>query len=72
LAAAVTARLKLDAIPLDRLVELFECIYYASLKTEEARQVSVSVTFIDPSNPAWYLVAHAIRRTDRANRIELD
>jgi hypothetical protein len=51
LAAAVTARLKLDAIPLDRLVELFECIYYASLKTEEARQVSVSVTFIDPSNP---------------------
>src|SRR5579863_3578917 len=51
LAATVAARLKLVTIPLDQLVELFECIYYASLKTEEARQVSVSVTFIDPSNP---------------------
>jgi hypothetical protein len=51
LAASVVARLKLTATPLDQFVELFECIYYASLRTEEARQVSVSVTYIDPSNP---------------------
>ena len=54
LAAAVISRLKLNngSLQYDALLtDLFECMYFASLKTEEARQIALSITFIDPRNP---------------------
>ena len=48
LARVVAARLNLQE---NVLLDLFECMYYASLKTEEARQITLSVTFVNPHKP---------------------
>lgn len=36
---------------LEVLVELFECMYFASLKTEESRPVRFHVVYLDPQKP---------------------
>lgn len=36
---------------LDVLVELFDSMYYASLKTEESRPVLFHIVYVDPKNP---------------------
>jgi len=54
LAAVVHAELRRRAskIPaLDVLTALFECLYFASLKTEEAESIKIHVAYIDPRNP---------------------
>jgi hypothetical protein len=54
LAAAVRAELSRrgkSPPQLDVLVELFESMYFASLKTEEAKPVAFHVVYVDPKNP---------------------
>src|ERR1700741_1275575 len=38
--------------PIDVLNELFGVLFYTSLKTEEARSIKATITFIDPNNPS--------------------
>lgn len=54
LAFAVRSELlarKADCPSLDVLVELFECMYLASLKTEESRPVLFHIAYVDPQKP---------------------
>ena len=54
LAAVVHAELRKRASKtpaLDVLTALFECLYFASLKTEEAESIKIHVAYIDPGNP---------------------
>src|SRR5260370_24485133 len=37
--------------PLEALIELFESMYFASLKTEESRPVLFHVAYVDPQKP---------------------
>src|SRR6267378_416198 len=37
--------------PLDVLVELFESMYFASLKTEESKPVLFHIAYVDPERP---------------------
>jgi hypothetical protein len=37
--------------PLDALVELFEAMYFASLKTEESKPVAFHLVYVDPQKP---------------------
>jgi hypothetical protein len=37
--------------PIDILVELFECLFYTSMRTEENNLIKVTITLIDPENP---------------------
>src|SRR5258708_15855605 len=37
--------------PLDVLIELFESMYFASLKTEESKPVLFHVAYVDPQKP---------------------
>lgn len=37
--------------PLNVLEDLFECLFYASMRTEESDLTKVAVTLIDPVNP---------------------
>lgn len=45
------SNLSLPAPPLTVLEELFECIFFTSMRTEESDLVKVTVTVIDPTNP---------------------
>ena len=54
LAAVVHAELRKRASKapaLDVLIALFECLYFASLKTEEAESIKIHVAYVDPGNP---------------------
>jgi hypothetical protein len=51
---AVQARLKQrrkKAPPLNAIVELFEILFAASLKTEEGQSITCHITYLDPKNP---------------------
>jgi hypothetical protein len=37
--------------PLAELIELFDSMFYASLKTEESNAVLFHITFVDPQKP---------------------
>lgn len=45
------SRLKLAVPPLKVLEDLFECLFYASMRTEESDLTKVALTLIDPVNP---------------------
>lgn len=45
------SRLKLTVPPLSVLEDLFECLFYASMRTEESHLTKVTITLIDPQNP---------------------
>ncbi|MFN0256806.1 putative sensor domain DACNV-containing protein [Pedobacter ureilyticus] len=45
------SRLSLATPPITVLEDLFECLFYTSMKTEESELVKLSVTLIDPSDP---------------------
>jgi len=45
------SRVALATPPLKVLEDLFECLFYTSMKTEESDLIKVAVTLIDPSNP---------------------
>ncbi|SFA54319.1 hypothetical protein SAMN04488511_11398 [Pedobacter suwonensis] len=45
------SRLALATPPLTVLEELFECLFYTSMRTEEGELTKVAVTLIDPANP---------------------
>lgn len=54
LAFAVRSELlarKVDCPPFEVFAELFECMYLASLKTEESRPVLFHVAYVDPKKP---------------------
>ncbi len=54
LAAVVHAELRKrpsKVPPLSVLTALFECLYFASLKTEESESIKIHVAYIDPGNP---------------------
>src|SRR5437879_13681392 len=54
LALAVHSKLvnrRTNPPPLEVLVELFESMYFASLKTEESKPVLFHVAYIDPQKP---------------------
>ena len=40
-----------QALPLAVLTELFDTLYFASLKTEEAQSIACYVVYMDPDNP---------------------
>src|SRR3984893_3266756 len=42
---------KISSPPLNVLVALFEVLYFASLKSEEAERISCRVAYVDRSNP---------------------
>jgi hypothetical protein len=46
----LTAR-KIQSPPIAALVTLFEVLYFASLKSEEAERISCRIAFVDRSNP---------------------
>ena len=45
------SRLKLTIPPLTVLEDLFECLFYASMRTEESQLTKVTITLIDPLDP---------------------
>ncbi|WP_295772333.1 putative sensor domain DACNV-containing protein [uncultured Mucilaginibacter sp.] len=45
------SKLTLPIPPLTVLENLFECVFFASMRTEESDLVKVTVTLIDPQNP---------------------
>jgi len=45
------SRLSYSLPPLKILEDLFECLFYASMRTEESDLIKVAVTLIDPLNP---------------------
>ncbi len=54
LAQAVTNELKKrrrQALPMVVLNELFNTLYFASLRTEESQQIACYIVYIDPNNP---------------------
>jgi len=44
-------KLSLPVPPLDVLEDLFECLFFTSMRTEESDLVKVTITLIDPENP---------------------
>ena len=45
-------RRRVDDCPKEEnLTELFESMYYASLKTEEAQPILFHIVYLDPNNP---------------------
>ncbi|GAA4321711.1 diadenylate cyclase [Mucilaginibacter gynuensis] len=45
------SKLSLDIPPLGVLEDLFECLFFTSMRTEESDLVKVTITLIDPDNP---------------------
>ena len=54
LAQAVARELKKrrrQSLPMSVLIELFDTLYFASLKTEESQSIACYIVYIDPDNP---------------------